>query len=101
MTSRPLRLCLAFAVTLGALGVGAGAAAAPPAPEAAAEPRADVRLTKVSQDPYENPDAYHQTQVEADTFAWGDTVVAGFQTGRFSNGGATNNGFATSHDGGA
>ena len=38
--------------------------------------------------------------MEADTFAWGDTVVAGFQTGRFSNGGATNNGFATSHDGG-
>lgn len=100
MTVRPLRLCLALAITAGAVAFGAGASAAPPAPDAAAEAGAEVRLVKVSQDPYENPDAYHQTQVEADTFAWGDTVVAGFQTGRFSNGGSTNIGFATSHDGG-
>jgi hypothetical protein len=61
---------------------------------------AKVKLTKVSHDPYENPNAYHQTELEPDTYAWGDTIVSVFQTGRFPDGGSSNTGYATSVDGG-
>src|SRR5436305_13553109 len=43
----------------------------------------------------------HATEVEPDTFASGQTVVAAFQTGRFFDGGATAVGYSVSHDGGA
>lgn len=54
----------------------------------------------ISSDPYTNPDSQHQTQVEPDNFAFGNTVVAAFQTGRYFDGGASNNGWATSTNGG-
>jgi hypothetical protein len=59
---------------------------------------ANVPITQVSKDPFTNTSAYHKTQVEPDTFAWGDTIVGVFQTGRFSNGGADDTGWATSTD---
>jgi hypothetical protein len=62
---------------------------------------ANVPLTTVSTDPYTNPSSYHQTEVEPDTFAWGSTIVAVFQTGRFADGGSNNTGFATSTNWGA
>jgi hypothetical protein len=55
---------------------------------------------QISEDPYTDPGAQHKTQVEPDTFAFGSTIVATFQTGRTFGGGATNNGWATSKDGG-
>ncbi len=58
-------------------------------------------LTKISSDPYKNPDSNHKTQVEPDTFAFGNTIVSAFQSGRFFDGGASNIGFATSTNGGA
>ena len=61
---------------------------------------ANVNLTKVSNDPYTNTNAYHATELEPDTYSWGNTIVAVFQTGRFSDGGSSNTGFATSTDGG-
>lgn len=96
------RLCSVVAVGAAALALTASASAQQVSPRLAdtTDAPAKVKLTKVSEDPYTNPTAYHRTQVEADTYAWGDTVVAGFQTGRYSNGGATNNGWATSVDGG-
>jgi hypothetical protein len=57
-------------------------------------------LSRVSSDPYTNPSSQHQTQVEPDTFAWGLTLIAAFQSGRFTDGGASNIGWATSTDGG-
>src|SRR5437588_5632716 len=56
----------------------------------------------VSSDPYLNTGPLHQTEVEPDTVAWGSTVVATFQVGRYggSPGGADNIGWATSTDGG-
>jgi hypothetical protein len=69
-------------------------ATAPPA--SASEP-----LRIVSQDPYVNPDSYHRTEVEPDTYAFGSTIVSTFQVGRYFDGGASNNGWATSTDGGA
>jgi len=59
-----------------------------------------VQLTKISSDPYKNLDSNHKTQVEPDTFAFGNTIVSVFQSGRFFDGGASNIGFATSTNGG-
>jgi hypothetical protein len=60
----------------------------------------NVKRTQVSDDPYTNTTSYHQTELEPDTFAWGNTLVAVFQTGRFPDGGSSNTGFATTTDGG-
>jgi hypothetical protein len=63
---------------------------------------ANVAVTRVSTDPYTNTAAQHRTEVEPDTFAFGNTIVSAFQVGRFtSTSGATNIGFATSTDGGS
>ena len=58
-------------------------------------------IVQISEDRYNNPSSQHQTQVEPDSFAFGSTVVATFQTGRFFDGGASNVAWATSLDGGA
>ena len=62
---------------------------------------ANVPLTRVSADPFTNATSQHATELEPDTFAFGNTVVAAFQVGRFFNGGATDIGFVRSGDGGA
>ena len=61
----------------------------------AAEP-----LVQISSDPYTNTTSNHKTQVEPDTFAFGNTIVATFQVGRFFDGGGSNIGFATSTNAG-
>jgi hypothetical protein len=61
---------------------------------------ANVALTTLSTDPYTNTTSFHQTEVEPDTFAFGSTIVATFQVGRFQNGGASNIGWSTSTDAG-
>ncbi len=58
------------------------------------------QLTQISSDPYTNPDSNHKTQVEPDTFAFGNTIVSAFQSGRFFDGGGSNIGFATSTNAG-
>ena len=60
-----------------------------------------VPVTTVSTDPYTNQTSYHQTEVEPDTYSFGSTVVAAFQVGRFSDGGSSNLGFATTTNNGA
>jgi hypothetical protein len=57
-------------------------------------------LTQVSTDPYTNASSQHATELEPDTFAFGNTVVASSQVGRFTDGGASNIGWNTSTDGG-
>ena len=60
-----------------------------------------VIATPISADPYTNPDSQHRTQVEPDSFGYGSTVVATFQTGRFEVGGGSSNiGWATTTDAG-
>jgi BNR repeat-like domain len=78
--------------------VAAGAAVAVLAATGSA--RANVPLNRVSVDPFTNPTSQHATEVEPDTFAFGSTVVATFQVGRFFDGGATDIGFVRSGDGG-
>jgi hypothetical protein len=62
---------------------------------------AAVPLTTVSTDPYTNTTSFHRTQVEPDTFSFGSTIVSVFQSGRFSSGGSSNIGYATSTNNGA
>lgn len=65
---------------------------------------AQTGTTQISSDPYagtSTPPAAHATEVEPDTFAFGSTLVTAFQTGRVFNGGSSDIGWATSHDGGA
>jgi hypothetical protein len=62
---------------------------------------ANVTITQVSNDPYTDAQAQHQTEVEPDTFRFGNTIVSAFQVGRVFGGGASNIGWATSTNGGA
>ena len=62
---------------------------------------ASVIATPISSDPYANPESQHKTQVEPDSFGFGNTVVATFQSGRFVNGGGSSNiGWATTTNAG-
>ena len=63
--------------------------------------RANVPLTQIADDPFGSEVGQHKTIVEPDTFSFGSTIVAAAQQGRIFDGGATNNGFATSNDNGA
>src|SRR5215203_3662574 len=62
---------------------------------------ANVALTQVSSDPFTNTTSQHRTEVEPDTFAFGNTIVSAFQVGRFFDGGGSAIGFATSTNGGS
>jgi hypothetical protein len=55
----------------------------------------------VSSDPFTNSTSQHATEVEPDSFAFGTTVVAVSQVGRFFDGGSSAIGWARSGDGGA
>ena len=59
-----------------------------------------ANLTQVSSDPFTVGPGQHATEVEPHMLANGSTLVAAFQTGRISPGGATDIGWATSTDGG-
>jgi hypothetical protein len=62
---------------------------------------ASVVATPISSDPYTNPSSQHRTQVEPDSFGFGNTVVATFQSGRFNVGGGSSNiGWATTTNAG-
>jgi hypothetical protein len=62
---------------------------------------ADVIATPISEDPYVNVGPQHRTQLEPDSYAYGNTIVAVSQSGRYINGGgSSNNVFASSQNGG-
>src|SRR5438552_17935 len=63
---------------------------------------AQILLNQISTDTFTNGSSQHVTEVEPDTFAFGSTMVAAFQMGRFVVGGGSSDiGFSTSTDGGA
>ncbi len=63
---------------------------------------AAVTIVQISaNDPYTNTTSQHQTEVEPDTFSFGNTIVSAFQVGRFTDGGSSNIGWATSNNGGS
>jgi hypothetical protein len=58
-------------------------------------------IVQISQDVFTNKGSQHQTQVEPGSFAFGNTVVVAYQSGRFDlNGGASDVSWATSVNGG-
>jgi hypothetical protein len=63
-------------------------------------PGTNVAARRISTDPFTNGTSQHATQVEPDTFAFGNTIVTAFQSGRFFQGGASDISFATSTNGG-
>lgn len=62
---------------------------------------AQPTLVKISTDPFTNSASQHKTEVEPDTYAFGNTIVSVFQTARVFGGGGADIGWATSLDGGA
>src|SRR2546430_3547070 len=66
----------------------------------AAPASANVAVTQVSTGPFTDAQAQHRTEVEPDTYSFGNTIVSAFQIGRVFGGGASDVGFATSTDGG-
>lgn len=63
-------------------------------------PNQDRPPLQLSSDPYTNADSQHHTEVEPDSYAYGSTIVATFQAGRYEDGGSSNIGWATSTDNG-
>ena len=55
---------------------------------------------RLSVDPSTNAQSQHETALEPDDAAWGSTVVAAYQVGRFSTGASSNIGFAVSRNSG-
>ena len=60
----------------------------------------EVVSRRLSVDPFANGDSQHETAVEPDDFAWGDTVVAAYQLGRRAAGAAADIGTSVSTDDG-
>lgn len=61
---------------------------------------AAVPLTQIITDPFTNSTSQHRTEVEPDTFAYGNTIIVAAQSGRFNDGGASDIGYSRSTDGG-
>jgi hypothetical protein len=62
---------------------------------------AQVPTTQISTDTFTNTTSQHETEVEPASYAFASTIVSVFQVGRFSDGGSSAIGFATSTDAGA
>jgi RTX calcium-binding nonapeptide repeat (4 copies) len=60
----------------------------------------EIVSRQLSRDTNRSPGAHHQTQVEPDSFSFGNIVVTTFQSARIADGAAAMIGFATSRDGG-
>ena len=81
-----------FASVVGAAGLGLLLSATPAG--------ADPPPRQISVDRITNASSQHATQVEPDTFAFGRTVVAAFQSGRNFAGSSAAIGVSVSHNGG-
>ena len=83
-------------VLAGCSGSGSSPSTFTPPPENPIGPN----LTQVSSDPYTVAPGQHATEVEPHMVAFGNKLVAAFQTGRIFGGGGTDIGWGTSIDGG-
>jgi hypothetical protein len=61
---------------------------------------AGASLLRISSDPFTNSTSQHATEVEPGVFAYGSTLIAAFQSGRFIDGGGSDIGYARSGNGG-
>ena len=90
-SSRTGRNCLAFLIATLTLAIMLAASTSA---------QAQLPLVKLSTDTFTDNYSQHKTEVEPDTYAWGNTVVSAFQVSRVPDGGGADVGFATSKDGG-
>jgi hypothetical protein len=81
------------------LGCGSDASTASNNQGSASVP-ATVPLVKLSTDTFTNASSQHATEVEPDSFSFASTIVAVFQVGRISSGGASDIGYAVSNNAG-
>jgi hypothetical protein len=63
--------------------------------------QAVVSVQQISSDTFTNSSSQHAAQVEPDTYSFGSTIVMATQTGRFTDGGASDIAWATSTNNGA
>ena len=64
--------------------------------------QAQVKLEQLSKDTFTNSEMQHATEVEPDTYSFGSMFITAFQVGRrYSGGGSSDIGFATSTDSGS
>lgn len=70
-------------------------------PTQTGSPPGNIKLLRLSSDPYTNSASQHQTELEPASYSYGSTIVATFQAGRFRDTGSTNIGWATSPDSGS
>jgi hypothetical protein len=92
--SRTRRFARRALVAVGAIGLVLSLASA------AVARVANVPVTQISQDPYTNTNAYHQAELEPDTYSFGSTIVSVHQTSRFTDGGSDNIGWETTTNNG-
>jgi hypothetical protein len=90
-------LCAIFAFTLALSACGGSSSSTSTQPGDPVGPN----LIQISSDPFTIAPGQHSTEVEPHLLSNGATMVAAFQVGRISPGGATDIGWATSTDGGA
>lgn len=95
---RTVRIGALLLCVIGWLSCGSGSS---PVKQFTSYPPATVPLARLSTDTFTNPTSQHATEVEPHSFAFGSTIVAAFQVGRISGGGAADIGFAISADAGA
>jgi hypothetical protein len=62
---------------------------------------AQAATAVIATDPFTNPESAHATIVEPDTFAYGATIVAAAQSGRYFDGGSSGVRYVTSTNNGA
>lgn len=99
--SRLSRIVLAAALVLNACGGGSSLTPGTrPSAQPTLGPPSLANVVRISADPFTNGGSQHATQVEPAAAAFGLTVVAAFQSGRFFSYGSSDIGFATSVDGG-
>jgi len=90
----------ATATAMGAATAGMPTATSSPAPPTVTATAPPATPFAVSADPFAAPvPGQHRSEVEPDTFAYGDTLVSAFQVGRFNDGGSTSIGWATRRGG--
>ncbi len=102
---KPKRFALVALAFLSACSASGGGSGTPPIVATSTPPPEGLpsiaNVQRISADPFTNSGSQHATEVEPSAAAFGNTIVAAFQTGRFYGAGASDIGYATSFDGGA
>src|SRR6266568_6881680 len=101
LVARCLAASILAVIVVASVGCGSSSSSNSSSNLVPAFPAATVPLVKLSTDTFTNSTSQHATQVEPDSFSFGQTIVAAFQVGRIFSGGSSDIGFAISTDAGS